>query len=83
LEAPVKVATWGNSLAVRLPKAMVESLGLKEGDEIQVVVTRARDEEIAAKAERVRWLEEMRRKYSGRLPADFKFDRDKANRRGD
>jgi antitoxin MazE len=79
----MKIATWGNSLAVRIPKAMVDSLGLKDGDEVQVVVTRAHDDEVAAKAERVRWLEEMRRKYSGRLPADFKFDRDEANRRGD
>jgi antitoxin MazE len=79
----VKVATWGNSLAVRLPKAMVDSLGLKDGDEVRLVVTRAEDEEVAAKAERIRWLEEMRRKYPGRLPADFKFDRDEANSRGD
>jgi antitoxin MazE len=58
-------------------------LGLKDGDEVQVLVTRAHDNEVAAKAERVRWLEELRRKYSGRLPVDFKFDRDEANRRGD
>ncbi len=26
------VSKWGNSLAVRLPKEVVEKLGLKEGD---------------------------------------------------
>lgn len=28
----VQVAKWGNSLAIRLPAAVVEALGLKEGD---------------------------------------------------
>jgi antitoxin MazE len=79
----MKIAKWGNSLAVRLPKAMVDTLGLKEGDEVGLTLTTERDAEAAAKAERIRWLEEMRRKYSGRLPADFKFDRDEANSRGD
>lgn len=30
------VAKWGNSLAVRLPKALVQSLGLKAGDEVEL-----------------------------------------------
>jgi len=33
----MKVAKWGNSLAVRLPSELVARLGLKEGDEIAVV----------------------------------------------
>ena len=33
----MKVAKWGNSLAVRLPKALVEDLGLKPGNELEVV----------------------------------------------
>jgi len=78
----MKVAKWGNSLAVRLPKAMVEALGLREGDDVEVALTTAREAEAVALAERRRWLEEMR-KYRGRLPADFKFDREEANRRGD
>ncbi len=32
----MKVAKWGNSLAVRLPRAHVEALGLEEGDEIEI-----------------------------------------------
>lgn len=31
------VSKWGSSLAVRLPKELVESLGLSPGDEIEVV----------------------------------------------
>lgn len=29
----MRVSKWGNSLAVRLPATVVETLGLKEGDE--------------------------------------------------
>jgi len=32
----MKVARWGNSLAVRLPRAHVEALGLREGDEVEI-----------------------------------------------
>lgn len=31
------VAKWGNSLAVRLPKTLVEKLKLKPGDELDIV----------------------------------------------
>ena len=31
----MKVAKWGNSLAVRIPSSLAIELGLKEGDEIQ------------------------------------------------
>ena len=33
----MQVSKWGNSLAVRLPRALVEALKLKEGDEISIV----------------------------------------------
>ncbi len=36
------VSKWGNSLAIRLPAAVVETLDLKEGDEIEIVVAGAR-----------------------------------------
>ena len=32
----MQVAKWGNSLAIPLPATVVEALGLKEGDEIEV-----------------------------------------------
>ena len=34
----MQVAKWGNSLAIRLPVAVVEALDLREGDDIEVVV---------------------------------------------
>ena len=34
----VKIAKWGNSLGVRVPKAAAEAAGLKAGTEVDVVV---------------------------------------------
>jgi antitoxin MazE len=34
----VKVAKWGNSLGLRLPKAAADAAGLKAGAEVEVVV---------------------------------------------
>jgi antitoxin MazE len=34
----VKIAKWGNSLAVRLPKAVAEEAGLRPDTEVDVVV---------------------------------------------
>ena len=35
----MRLSKWGNSLAVRLPHAVVKALGLKTGDEIEIVVS--------------------------------------------
>ena len=76
----MQVAKWGNSLAIRLPAAVVEALELKEGDEIEVHVADARHLGIARKPGRDDLLKRLRA-FRGRLPEDFKFDRDKANAR--
>lgn len=70
----MQVAKWGNSLAVRLPTAVVEALSLREGDDIEIEVAGARTFEIRKKPEARELLARLR-KYRGRLPADFKFDR--------
>ncbi|MCA1537815.1 AbrB/MazE/SpoVT family DNA-binding domain-containing protein [Bradyrhizobium sp. NBAIM03] len=60
------VSKWGNSLAVRLPKALVDELGLKEGDEIDIVATRKGAIEIETKAEqRRRAIENMEAPLGG------------------
>lgn len=74
------VAKWGNSLAVRLPAAVVDALELKEGDEIDIHVANGREFGISRKPERAELLKRLRQ-FRGRLPADFKFDRDDANAR--
>lgn len=76
----MRIAKWGNSLAVRLPSAVVEALGLKEGDEIEFHVADAKQFGIARKPGRAELLKRLRA-FRGRLPADFKFDRDEANAR--
>jgi len=70
----MQVSKWGNSLAIRLPKAVVDELGLKEGDAVEIVgATRARIE-IAKREERLAVIKELR-KQRGRLPAGYKFTR--------
>ncbi|WP_183855358.1 AbrB/MazE/SpoVT family DNA-binding domain-containing protein [Prosthecomicrobium pneumaticum] len=76
----MQVSKWGNSLAVRLPAAVVEALDLKEGDEIEIHVADDRTFGIARKPGRAALLERLRA-FRGRLPNDFKFDRDEANAR--
>lgn len=76
----MQVAKWGNSLAIRLPATVVEALKLKEGDEVEVHVADAREFAVARKPGRGELLRRLRA-FRGRLPADFKFDRDEANAR--
>ena len=35
----MRVAKWGNALAIRLPIAVVRELGLKEGDQVDIRVS--------------------------------------------
>jgi antitoxin MazE len=77
----MQVAKWGNSLAVRLPAAVVEALTLKEGDEIEIQVAGTRTFEVNRKPDALELLERLR-KFRGRLPADFRFDRLEAHERG-
>ena len=74
----MQVAKWGNSLAVRLPAAVVEALDLREGDEVVVTLADERTFGISRKPGSEDLLSRLRR-FRGRLPADFVFDRDEAN----
>jgi len=76
----MQVSKWGNSLAVRIPAAVVEAMRLKEGDEIEIEVAGPQTFAIARKADVAELLVRLR-KFRGRLPADFKFDRLEANER--
>jgi antitoxin MazE len=80
LENDMQVAKWGNSLAIRLPAAVVAALELKEGDEIEIHVIDERELAVARKASRAELLNRLRA-FRGRLPPDFKFDRNEANAR--
>jgi antitoxin MazE len=74
------VAKWGNSLAVRLPAAVVEALELREGDDIAIHVIDRRELAVSRKPSREELLQRLRA-FRGRLPEDFTFDRDEANAR--
>ncbi|MBI3561955.1 MAG: AbrB/MazE/SpoVT family DNA-binding domain-containing protein [Gammaproteobacteria bacterium] len=74
----MQVSKWGNSLAVRLPAAVVEALNLKEGEEIDLHVVGVRSFEVSKKPE-IKVLLARLRQFRGRLPANFHFDRLEAN----
>lgn len=76
----MQVSKWGNSLAVRLPAAVVDALALREGDQIELQVSGKRVFQVAKKPDSRELLARLRR-YRGRLPATFKFDRLEANER--
>ncbi|MEK8050764.1 AbrB/MazE/SpoVT family DNA-binding domain-containing protein [Ideonella sp. DXS22W] len=77
----MQVSKWGNSLAIRLPAAVVDVLDLKEGDDIEVCVDAGPSLAIRRKPAAKELLARLRQ-YRGSLPADFKFDRLEANARG-
>jgi len=76
----MRVAKWGNSLAVRLPNAVVKALSLKTGDDIEIFVSGARQFRIERGRGRERALAQLRALRQP-LPKGFRFDRDEANAR--
>ena len=76
----MRVSKWGNSLAVRLPDAVVKALKLKTGDEIEIVVTGPRQFQVGRDRSRDRALERLRT-LKKPLPKGFRFQRDEANAR--
>src|SRR5215467_4436907 len=78
----MQVSKWGNSLAIRLPQAIVEALQLKEGDEIEISVAGAREFVVDRDRRRERALEILRNS-NWTFPAGWKFDREAANQRED
>lgn len=70
----MRVAKWGNSLAVRLPAAVVDELKLKEGDEIEITVAEKRQFEVARDHSREEAIESIRR-LARPFPPGFKFNR--------
>lgn len=78
----MKIAKWGNSLAVRIPADVANALELKEGDEVQVhVAEQGRAFEVQKQMTREEALEELK-KFRGLIPADFKFNREEVYERG-
>jgi antitoxin MazE len=76
----MRVAKWGNSLAVRLPESVVQVLGLKSGDEIEIVVTGTRQFQVGHERSRERALARLRA-LKRPLPKGFRLEREQANER--
>jgi antitoxin MazE len=76
----MQVSKWGNSLAIRLPAAVVDALKLKEGDRVEILVAGEREFEVRRDQSRERALENLR-KLRRRFPPGFVFDREEANER--
>ena len=76
----MRVSKWGNSLAVRLPKALVEDLGLKPGDELEVVSAVPTRIALARDECRARAVERMSARAWTR-PDGYAFDRNEVNAR--
>ena len=76
----MQVAKWGNSLAVRLPSAVVEALALKAGDQIEIRIAGEREFEVARDRSKENALARLRR-LRRPLPPGFSFSREDANER--
>ncbi len=76
----MQVAKWGNSLAVRLPKALVDELGLKVGDHIDIVDATSSTLAVAKADGKVAALARMAER-GWEAPPGFHFDREEANER--
>ncbi len=76
----MQVSKWGNSLAVRLPKALVDKLALKPGDELNVVDAQQGQITVEKRDRRKAALDRLK-SLNWKLPDDYKFDRDEANER--
>ena len=76
----MQVSKWGNSLAVRLPSAVVEALQLHEGDHIEVHIVGNRSVEISKSPSNKELLARLR-KFRGRMPEGVRFDRLEAHER--
>ena len=89
-----KVAKWGNSLAVRLPRTMVKRLGLKEGDllpaemltggaAIRARLEAEREASKMTREEAEAAIREARKDFpKGLRPEDWKIDRNDPDMRG-
>ena len=81
----MQVSKWGNSLAVRLPVALVQQLGISDGDEL-VLQPAPRQASLPATVSVARLPSKLERLQAMRAfrapwPIEFSFDRDEANAR--
>jgi antitoxin MazE len=76
----MKVAKWGNSLAIRIPKDVVEALGLRNGDEVELQPGEGSRILIERQLSPTEIIERIT-KMAKPVPPGWKFTRDDANER--
>ncbi len=78
----MQVSKWGNSLAIRLPAALVKELDLKAGDEVNVRLSGPNQFIVERKMTREEAIAKLRQAGSRiPLPPRYKFNREEANAR--
>ena len=76
----MRISRWGASLAVRLPRRLVEEMGLVAGDEVELVKAEGGAIAVEKVDRRKAALDRMARR-GWTTPDGFRFDRDEANAR--
>lgn len=76
----MRIAKWGNSLAVRLPRKLVEELCLTAGEELEIVRADGRRIAVRRDPRRERALGALAA-LGVKLPEGYRFDRGEANDR--
>ncbi len=76
----MQVKKVDDSLVVRLPDDLVRELDLKEGDEVDVQISRARRSAVESKLTREEALQILQ-DLSRPLPPDYKFNREELHER--
>jgi antitoxin MazE len=79
-EADMQISRWGKSLAVRLPKKLVEKLGIAEGDDVDVTSEDAQTIVISKSDGKGDFLLKLRVLQKPK-PEGFVWNRDDANSR--
>jgi antitoxin MazE len=77
----MRVSKWGDSLAIRLPKKLVDELGLKDGDDLTILAACNGVLQVGTEEDRRQRALERMAERGWMLPEDFRFDRDEANER--
>lgn len=76
----MKLAKWGNSLAIRIPAAVVAELGIAPNEEVEIKVTGENSFEVTRDRRRQEAIEKLRSMRFA-LPDDYVFNREELHER--
>ena len=77
----MRISRWGDSLAVRLPRKLVERMRLAEGDEVDVTATDERTLGLAKAEEPIEDVLARLRALQRPAPPGFRWSREDAHER--